>query len=74
MENFFTEGFNVWILIKILISILLGMYILFAFVLTRQVKLMTRTLQLGFEAPVKFLSFMHLVFAILVFFAALTIL
>jgi len=74
MENIFTGGFNIWALIKILVSILLGMYILFAFVLTRQVKLMTRTLKLGFEAPVKFLAFIHLAFAILVFFTALTIL
>ncbi len=63
MENIFTEGFNIWALIKILVSILLGMYILFAFVLTRQVKLMTRTLKLGFEAPVKFLAFIHFAFA-----------
>lgn len=74
MDNLIIGGFNIWSLIKILIVVILGMYIVFALVLTRQVKLMTRTLQLGFEAPAKFLSFVHLVFAIVVFFAALILL
>jgi hypothetical protein len=74
MENLLIGGFNIWSLIKVLIVIILGMYIIFAYVLTRQVKLMTKTLQLGFEAPTKFLSFIHLVFAIVVFFAALILL
>jgi hypothetical protein len=50
------------------------MYLVFAFVVTRQVKLMTRTLHLGFDAPAKFLAYFHLAFAVLVFFAALIIL
>jgi hypothetical protein len=74
MESIITNGSSIWILIKVLVVVLLGMYILFAFVLTRQVKLMTKTLKLGFEAPVKFLAFIHLVFTVLVFIAALVIL
>jgi len=62
---------NTWVLMKVLSLILLSMYIVFAFVVTRQVSLMTRTLHLGFDAPVKFLAYFHLAFAILVFFAAL---
>lgn len=74
MENILTGGFNTWILIKALALVILGMYLVFAFVITRQVKLMTSTLHLGFETPARVLSYLHLVFAVLVFFAALIIL
>jgi hypothetical protein len=74
MANILTGGFNTWILIKALALVILGMYIVFAFVITRQVKLMTNTLQLGSETLVRFLSYIHLAFAIFVFLAALIIL
>lgn len=73
VENILT-GFNTWILIKALALVMLGMYLIFAFVITRQVKLMTTTLHLGFDAPAKFLAYFHLAFAVLVFLAALIIL
>lgn len=74
MENILTGNFNTWIIIKALALVMLGMYLVFAFVITRQVKLMTSTLQLGFEAPARLLSYLHLVFAVIVFLAALIIL
>jgi hypothetical protein len=74
MYNLVAGGFDFWILIKALALVLLAMYIIFAFVITRQVKLMTRTLHLGFESPAKILSYLHLAFAVFVFFAALIIL
>ena len=74
MGNILAAGFNEWILIKALALVLLGMYLIFAFVITRQVKIMTDTLHLGFETPAKALSYFHLAFAILVFLAALIIL
>lgn len=61
-------------IIKIAVLILLSIYLVFALIVVRQVKLMTSTLVLGFEAPIIFLSFIHLVFAVLVFLAALIIL
>jgi hypothetical protein len=74
MENIVFAGFNLWILIKVLTLILLGMYLIFAFVIIRQVKLMTDTLQLGFEGLSKLLSYLHFAFAVFVFIAALIIL
>jgi hypothetical protein len=74
MNNFFVGGLNIWILIKVLIIILLGMYLIFAFVLTRQAKLMTKTLTLGFEPLAKFLVLAHLIFTIFVFFSAIVLL
>ncbi len=74
MESVNLLNFNIWIVIKILAVTVLALYIVFAFVIRRQVKVMTDTLTLGFEPVVKFLSFFHLIFAIFVFIAALAIL
>ena len=57
-------AFSIWPIVKILVLILLGIYIIFAFVLVRQVQLMTTTLEVGFEGQLRFLSFIHLLFAI----------
>jgi len=73
MEAIIT-GFNIWIIVKVLAVIVLGMYVIFAFVITRQVKIMTNTLTLTFESVVKFLAFIHLVFSILVFVTAIIVL
>ena len=65
---------NTWFLLKILSLILLGMYFIFALVVLKQVKLMTATLQLGFEGFVKFIALAHLIFAVIVFVTALVVL
>lgn len=57
-------GISVWGIVKIGILIILAIYIIFAFVVVRQVQLMTDTLEVGFESQLKFLSFMHFLFAI----------
>lgn len=74
MENFLTGVVNIWFLLKLLSLLLLGMYLIFALVVIKQVSVMTRTLQLGYENIVKTLSYIHFIFATLVFVAALTIL
>ncbi len=74
MENINLINFSFWIIIKILFLIALGLYIIFSFVITRQVKIMTDTLVLGFEGMAKLLALLNLVFAIIVFIAALTVL
>ncbi|HET7098614.1 MAG TPA: DUF5657 family protein [Patescibacteria group bacterium] len=74
MEAFLLPAIDIWLIIKILSLVLLGMYLVFSLVVLRQVKMMTDTLQLGFEAPIRLLSYMHLLFAVLVFLAALIIL
>ncbi len=74
MQQFPLTDFNIWILIKALALVMLGMYLVFSLVVVRQVKMMTDTLQLGFETPAKFLAYMHLIFAIFVFLSAIIIL
>ncbi len=69
-----TTGISVWFVLKIVTILLLSMYLIFALVVVRQVKMMTSTLQLGFEGTVKSLSYIHLIFAILVLMAAIIIL
>lgn len=65
---------SIWPLIKILVIILLGIYIVFAYVLVRQVQLMTDTLVIGFEKQIKFLAFIHFLFAIAVLIFSIIIL
>lgn len=67
-------GISVWLAVKVAALILLGMYLVFSLVIVRQIKLMTSTLSLGFEAPITMLGYIHLAFAVLVFLAALIIL
>ncbi len=72
MSNIF--GISVWMLIKIAALVLMSLYIVFAFIIVRQVRIMTSTLQLGFEGPIKFISYIHLIFAVFVFLTALIVL
>ena len=53
-----------WILIKIPVLILLGLYLVFAFVVVRQTRIMTDTLEIGLEVPIKILSYLHFLFAL----------
>jgi hypothetical protein len=52
----------------------LVLYTIFALVLVRQVQLMTDTLVVGFEKPVRLLSVVHLLFAVAVFLLTLFVL
>jgi len=74
METLPIIGISMWAIIKTFSLILLGIYLVFGLVVVRQVKMMTDTLQLGFETLAKVLAFAHLAFAILVFLTALIIL
>jgi len=65
---------SVWPVVKVFIIIAFGLYIAFALVVVRQVQLMTDTLEVGFEGPLRFLAIMHLLFAISVLIFALIIL
>ncbi|HCR35992.1 hypothetical protein A2130_00530 [Candidatus Woesebacteria bacterium GWC2_33_12] len=65
---------TLWSILKVFILIFLVIYIIFAFVVMRQVQLMTATLEVGFEGQLKFLAFLHFLFAIAVFVFAILIL
>lgn len=65
---------SIWFIAKIFVIIALIVYVVFALVVVRQVQLMSRTVEVGFEIPIKMLVLAHLIFAIGVLFLALTIL
>lgn len=74
METIPLIGISVWVVVKIFAIIALGIYLVFALVVVRQIQLMTETLKVGFEAPLKMMAYVHLLFAIFVLLAALVIL
>ena len=65
---------SIWLVAKVFVLIAFFLYIIFSVVVVRQVELMTSTLEVGFETQLKLLSYLHLAFAVFVFFAALIIL
>jgi len=69
-----TSQISIWFILKIVAIILLTMYLVFALVVVRQVKMMTDTLQLGYEGLAKMFSYVHLIFAVLVLLFAIIIL
>lgn len=67
-------GITIWSVLKVLIIILLAIYVIFSYVIIRQVQLMTDTLVIGFEKQLKFLAFVHFLFAIAVLIFSIIIL
>lgn len=74
MSIFSLLPFSVWLIIKIFFVIGLLVYLVFALVVVKQTNLMTSTISMGFETPIKALAYLHLVFAIFVLALAVFIL
>jgi len=64
----FLFNISLWSIAKAFIIFANFIYIVFAIVVVRQVKMMTDTLELGYEFYIKIISYLHLAFAILVLF------
>jgi len=67
------EG-TIWLAAKLGTLLLLAIYIVFAFVVLRQVSLMTQTLEVGFEKALRTIALAHLILSIAIFLFALVIL
>lgn len=67
-------GGDVWGIVKIMFLIGMVVYILFALIVIRQITHMTKTLKVGFEAPLKLLGIIHFIAAIGIFIFALLVL
>lgn len=65
---------NIWFFVKLLFLFAIGIYLVFASVVVRQVYLMTSTIRMSFEFVAKMLVWLHLFLAIAVFLIALIIL
>jgi hypothetical protein len=75
-EQFFQLIMNIqiWQIAKVLVCFVLLFYTVFAFVIVRQVNLMTDTVKLSLEWLIKTIAFAHLVGAIFVLLIAILIL
>lgn len=67
-------GGSVDLVFKIMVSVGFVFYIIFAFVIVKQVTKMTDTLEVGLENTLRAFAVLHLLFAIGAFVLALTIL
>lgn len=67
-------GFSILGIAKIFALFGLGIYIIFALVVVRQVNLMVETIEVGYEFFIKLIAWAHLIFAVFVFLTALNIL
>ncbi len=65
---------SIWFVLKIFFIIGLLVYLIFALVVVRQVRIMNETLDVGLEGALTLLSYLHLLFAIGVLAFALLIL
>lgn len=67
-------GISIWLIVKIFAIFGLGIYVLFSLIVVRQVQLMTDTLEVGFESPIRLIALLHLIVSLGVFILALFIL
>jgi len=76
IENFLQTiiNINIWTVVKVFILIGLGLYIIFSFIVLKEVNLMNKTLKGVFNLPIKIIAWLHLVLAISVFILALIVL
>lgn len=61
----------IWFIVRAIVVFGFFIYIIFAFIVVKQVKLMTDTLELGFEKGIKLLSYFHLFLSLISFIAAI---
>ena len=65
---------TVWFAVKIAYLVLVLIYIIFSYIVVRQVRLMNDTLEVGFENVMKIASYIHFTISVLLFILAFFIL
>ncbi len=68
------QGIGIWGVAKLLVVVAIGLYVVFAVVVIRQVQLMSETLKGVLVLPIKLLAYMHLAVAVGVLVMAVVIL
>jgi len=68
-----TSGFVIGIF-KAITFVGFVVYIIFAFVVVKQVKIMTDTLNIGFEKEIRIISYVHFVLTVILFLISLVLL
>ena len=74
VQNLTLSGSNFWFLIKILFIVALSLYLAFAVIIVRQVKIMFETLKGMLDWPIKLIAWVHLGIACFIFILAFIIL
>ena len=74
IQNLTFGSFNLWVLIKILFIIGFGLYLAFAVIVIRQVKIMSEVIEGLSVWPLKILAWIHLGIAIFIFLLSIIIL
>lgn len=74
MEEILFLNISVWQVVKVAVLFALLLYIVFALVIVKQAKIMTETLEIGFEKMIRMIAWFHLLFSFGVFILALIIL
>ena len=64
-------GFSIWFFAKIFFLFGIGLYLIFALVVVKQVNLMTETIELPADPLLRTLAWAHLIFAMAIFLFAL---
>lgn len=72
VQNFFS--FSPWFFVKIMSLMLLSMYVVFSFIIMRQVVLMSRVVVLATNRPLYLLAVGHLIVACVILLLALLLL
>lgn len=62
---------DIWLVAKILVLVALGLYLLFALMIIKEVDLMNKTLKGIFNLPLRLIAILHFGLAVLVFIIAL---
>ncbi len=72
----YIPGFDeaAWTLAEMFMVVFLLIYTIFALTIIKQVGLMFRTVELGFEKPIKFIAYMHFFISVTVLLFALFLL
>ncbi len=76
VERFLQDllGISIWSVMKVLVLFGLLLYLVFAMVVIRQVKLMSGTLNGTLNIPLRLIATVHMIFAVCVFLFALVVL
>ncbi|MHA2055297.1 MAG: DUF5657 family protein [Candidatus Hodarchaeales archaeon] len=63
-----------WLIIKLAFLIGILLYVIFAYIVTKQVKLMNETIEVGLENTIKIISYVHLAVSIFILILSMIIL
>lgn len=74
MQTLPLVNISIWFIVKIFFIVGLVIYNIFALVVLKQANIMTQTLNVGLELPIKLIAILHLIFALSILIFAILVL